>query len=78
MVDAGTRLRRLAQLGDMETMKNHRWRDDPPEEREHYPACPATADDGDEPGECTCAETVVAAFDDEMDRRIDAWKDRDL
>ena len=50
---------------------------DPPEPREHYEDCPVSAIDGTPDRDCTCAEVDAIAYDDAMERRGDALRDRD-
>ena len=50
---------------------------DPPEPREHYEECPVAAADAPD-RDCTCAEADAIAYDDAMERRGDALRDRNL
>ena len=47
---------------------------DPKEPREHYEDCPALADDAEA---CTCAEADEIAYDEAMERRVDALRDQE-
>lgn len=49
---------------------------EPDQPREHYEDCPVRAEDAAD-GDCTCAQADIDTYEDAMERRVDALRDRE-